>query len=168
MVLNVRSLRRAVAALMISVTITTPAWPSPLSDGVSAFHRGDFPVAFRRLRPLAERGQPEAQALLGFMYEHGSGVPQDRVLAARWYSSAAEQGHAGAQYQLGLLYDKGHGVPQSAVIAYKWLNLATAHAEPRERDYYTRIRDAVASKLNPAQLAQAQWLATSWTPKRVW
>lgn len=165
MVLNVRSLRRAMAALVMSITIATPSWPGPLSDGVSAFHRADFPTAFRKLRPLAERGQPEAQALLGFMYQHGSGVPQDQVLAAHWYSSAAEQGHVGAQYQLGLLYDKGHGVPQSAVIAYKWLNLATARAEPKERDYYARIRDAVSSKLDPAQLAQAQWLAASWTPK---
>jgi hypothetical protein len=87
-------------------------------------------------------------------------------MAARWYLSAAEQGHVAAQYQLGLLYNKGRGVPQSSVIAYKWLNLAAACAEPRERDYYVRIRDAVAFKLDAEQLAQAQWLAASWAPKR--
>jgi TPR repeat protein len=148
------------------VAAAAPSWSSAFSDGVVAFRRSDFPTGFRKLRPLAERGQAEAQALLGYMYEHGSGVPQDQVMAAHWYSSAAEQGHVGAQYQLGLLYDKGHGVPQSAVIAYKWLNLAAARAQPRERDYYVRIRDAVATKLDAAQLEQAQWLAASWTPKR--
>jgi uncharacterized protein len=162
-----RTISSALAALMMLVAAATPSWPSAFSDGVVAFHRSDYATAFRNLRPLAERGQPDAQALLGYMYQHGSGVPQDQVIAAHWYSSAAEQGHVGAQYQLGLLYDKGHGVPQSAVIAYKWLNLAAARAQPRERDYYVRIRDALASKLDAAQLEQAQWLAASWTPKRV-
>ena len=162
-----RTISSALAALMMLIAAATPSWPSSLSDGLIAFRRSDYPTAFRKLRPLAERGQAEAQVMLGYMYEHGSGVPQDQIMAAHWYSSAAEQGHVGAQYQLGLLYDKGHGVPQSAVIAYKWLNLAAARAEPRDREYYVRIRDAVATKLDAAQLAQAQWLATSWTPKRV-
>src|SRR5262249_13018814 len=116
--------------------------------------------------PVAGGGTAEAQAILALMYQQGSGVPQDAVMAAHWYLSAAEQGHVGAQYQLGLLYDKGHGVPPSAVIAYKWLNLAAARAEPRERDYYVRIRDAVASKLDAEQLAKAQGLAPRWAPKR--
>jgi len=158
--------RSALAAVVMLVSAAAPAWPSSLSDGASAFRRGDYVTAFRKLRPLAERGQAEAQAILALMYQQGSGVPQDAVLAAHWYLSAAEQGHVGAQYQLGLLYDKGHGVPPSAVIAYKWLNLAAARAEAREREYYVRIRDAVASKLDADQLAQAQLLATSWVPKR--
>jgi uncharacterized protein len=155
------------AAVVMLVSAATPSWPSSLSDGASAFRRGDYVIALRKLGPLAERGQAEAQALLALMYQQGNGVPQDAVMAAHWYLSAAEQGHIGAQYQLGLLYDKGHGVPPSTVIAYKWLNLAAARAEPRERDYYVRIRDAVASKLDAEQLAQAQWLAASWVPKRI-
>ena len=154
------------AVLMMLVSAGTPAWPSSLSDGASAFHRGDYVAALRRLRPLAERGHAEAQAILALMYQQGWGVPQDAVMAAHWYLAAAEQGHVGAQYQLGLLYDRGHGVPPSAVIAYKWLNLAAARAEPRERDYYVRIRDAVASKLDTEQLAQAQFLSASWAPSR--
>jgi len=87
------------------------------------------------------------------------------VIAAYWYECAAEQGDPAAQYQLGLMFDKGHGVPRSSVIAYKWLNVAAAHAPRGERDYYTRIRDAVASKLNNAQKAEAQALSYDWLPK---
>jgi TPR repeat protein len=165
-VLKARQHVGILAVLVTLVSAATPSWPSSLSDGASAFRRGDYVIALRKLRPLAERGDAEAQALLAFMYQQGSGVPQDAVMAAHWYLSAAEQGHVAAQYQLGLLYDKGHGVPPSTVIAYKWLNLAAARAAPREREYYVRIRDAVAFKLNPEQLAQAQWLAASWTPRR--
>ncbi|MGC1095551.1 MAG: SEL1-like repeat protein [Pseudolabrys sp.] len=42
---------------------------------------------------LAERGNAQAQAILGFIYEHGRGVPQDYAAAVRWYVSAAEQGY---------------------------------------------------------------------------
>ena len=165
MVLKAKRHVGILAMLMILVSAATPSWPSSLSDGASAFRRGAYVIAVRKLRPLAERGDAEAQAILALMYQRGSGVPQDAVMAANWYLSAAEQGHVGAQYQLGLLYDKGHGVPPSAVIAYKWLNLAAARAKPWERDYYVRIRDAVAFKLDAQQLAQAQLLSAGWSPK---
>jgi TPR repeat protein len=67
---------------------------------------------------------------------------------------------------LGLMFDKGHGVPQSFVLAYKWLNLAAAHAPKRDRDYYLRLRNAVASKMTSYQVVEAQRLALGWTPGR--
>jgi TPR repeat protein len=82
-----------------------------------------------------------------------------------WYTCAAEQGHATAQYLLGLMYDKGHGVQRSDILALKWLNLAAAHAPPRAKEYYTRIRDAIAAKLTAAQADEAQWLASNFVPK---
>jgi TPR repeat protein len=114
--------------------------------------------------PRAERGDANAQTRLGFMYEHGRGVPQDYVLAVYWYTAAAEQGHPTGQYLLGLMYDKGHGVLRSDTLAYMWLNLATAHAPPHAKEYYSRLRDAIASKLSPAQVAEAQWLASTFVP----
>jgi uncharacterized protein len=69
----------------------------------------------------AAAGNARAQGLLGFMHEHGHGVPQDFAIAAEWYTRSAEQGDPTAQYWLGLMYDKGHGVPQDAVLAHKWL-----------------------------------------------
>jgi len=154
-----------VTAFLLLLAIGAPAQASAVSDGIAAFRRGDFLTAVQILGPLAEQGNAEAQALLGFMYEFGRGVPQNAVVAVHWYVCAAEQGNAAGQYYLGLMYHKGHGVPRSAVLAYKWLNLAASHAPPNDRDYYIRIRDAVASKLNDAQLAEGQWLAYNWVPK---
>jgi len=127
--------------------------------------RGGYDAATRALFTQAARGNPRAQARLGFMYEYGRGVPQNYVTAVRWYQAAAEQGDASGQYFLGMMFEKGHGVPQSDTLAYMWLNLATSHAEPRVRDYFAHIRDAVANKLSPAQMGDAQWLALSFTPK---
>jgi TPR repeat protein len=101
-----------------------------LKQGVAAFNRQDYMVAAQILTRYAERGEPSAQAYLGFMYETGLGVPQNYTDAAMWYRRAAEQGDSLAQYSLGLPYDRGFGVPRDIVEAGKWLNLATAGARP--------------------------------------
>lgn len=154
----------------MSVLVVTTAAQSSLAQsptgGVTASGRSGYTVDARRLWTRAERGDARAQVLLGFMYANGRGVPQNDVMAARWYEFAAQQGHPTAQHLLGLLYDKGQGVPQDDVLAHMWLNLAAARARPRERDYYARLRDAVATKMSPAQLAEAQWLAFRWRPGR--
>ncbi|MFZ2090401.1 MAG: hypothetical protein WB525_15740 [Pseudolabrys sp.] len=67
---------------------------------------------------------------------------------------------------LGLMYDNGHGVMKNDVLAYKWFNLAAAHAPAGSREYYLRIRDAVAAKLTAKQVAEAQWLASGFVPRR--
>jgi uncharacterized protein len=139
-------------------------WAAPRASGSASLTRGSDTAAAGRALPLAEHGDARAQAFLGFMYEHGRGVPQDYVAAVYWYTCAAEQGHVTAQYLLGLMYDKGHGVERSDALAYMWLNLAAAHAPPQARDYYARIRDAVAAKLTAAQLDEAQWRATGFFP----
>src|SRR5258705_5146091 len=143
--------RMVLTGFALWVAVSEPARADALSSGQLAFQRGDYSAAARMLIPLAERGNAAAQTLLGFMYAYGRGVPQNVVVAAHWYQCAAEQGNATAQYQLGLIYDKGLGVKRSAILAYTWLDLAASHASAVERDYYYRVRDAVASKLNPAQ-----------------
>ena len=61
------------------------------------------------------------------------------------------------------MYDKGHGVPQDFILAYKWLNLAAARSSTRERDYFLRLRNAIASKMSPVQIAEGQRLAMLWS-----
>jgi hypothetical protein len=57
-------------------------------------------------------------------------------------------------------------VPQDFVLAYKWLNLAAAHAPKRQRDYFLRLRNAVASKMSLDQIVVGQRLALLWAPGR--
>jgi hypothetical protein len=152
-------------AALLAVTATSVAEAGPLQDGMAAHHRQDYVKAERLLRPLAMVGNPKAQAYLGFMYEYGRGVPQSYVEAAIWYCLAADQNNAYAQYLLGLLYDKGHGVPRDYVEAYKWLSLAVARAPRADRENWTRIRDAVASKMTVQEIALGQRLATDFRPR---
>jgi len=156
---------KSVLALLLSVPLVAVA-----TVGAHAAD-GQKPVVVKRseasgvepLRKQALRGNARAQTELGFRYATGHGVPQNRDQAFYWYSRAAEQGDPDGQYLLGLAYDKGHGVSSDVVRAYMWLNLAAARST-RRATYYTRIRDAVASKLTLAQLEQGQLLATQWRP----
>jgi uncharacterized protein len=120
----------------------------------------------RRMMALAQRGDAHAQAILGFMYANGRGVPQSYDVAVDWYGQSAAQGDATGQYLLGLMYDKGFGVIPNVILAYKWLNLAAAHAPLPVRDNILRLRDAVASKMTRAQLESGQQLAVDFVPVR--
>lgn len=143
-----------------------PAHADSLGRATAAYSRGDYVRAVGALSAPALRGNAHAQALLGFMYENGFGVPQAYDAAAELYQRAAAQGDPFGQSRLGLIYDKGHGVPQDDVLAYKWLNLAAAHASKRERDYYLRLRNAVATKMSSDQILAGQRLALLWAPGR--
>jgi uncharacterized protein len=154
--------------LMLLIFPLVGAWPAKadsFGDGVAAFQRGDYVRAARALEPAAQRGDPRAQALLGFLYDNGLGRPQAYVAAAGLYIRAAEQGYPPAQYLLGLMYDKGHGVPQDVVLAYMWLDLSAANATKRDREKVIRLRSAVMSKMTAAEIVKAQGLALHWTPK---
>src|SRR6202011_1386824 len=111
-------------AALIGVATALPANGSCLSQGKAAFSRGNYALAAQLLAPFARRGNPRAQAMLGFMYENGLGAPQAYDVAVEFYAGAAERGDPSGQYLLGLMYDKGHGVDRDDVLAYKWLNLA--------------------------------------------
>jgi TPR repeat protein len=107
-------------------------------------------------------------ARVGFAYETGQGVPQDYASAAYWYSRGAECGDPNAQHLLGLMYDRGFGVPLDHMEAHKWLNLAAARASRPNREYYARIRNAVASKMTFPEVIEAQRRAREWWHVRAW
>jgi TPR repeat protein len=170
--LNVITSRRTLPTILCVIllfgALTTHAAfaDGRLTRGIAAFSRGDYVRAVAVLSAPSLRGNARAQGLLGFMYENGFGVPQAYDVAADLYQRAAAQGDPFAQNRLGLIYDKGHGVPQSVVLSYKWLDLAAAHAARRERSFYLRLRDAVASKMSSDQIAEGQRLALLWAPER--
>jgi TPR repeat protein len=150
-------------SVVLALATTVSIHAAPQETASAKLERDGFVGTARDLAPLAARGNARAQAMLGFLYETGQGVPQAYEVATYWYCRAAEQGNSTAQYLLGLAYDKGHGVPQDDIAAYKWLDLAAARAPKNLREQFARLRDAVASKMNRNQIRAAQWRALSWS-----
>jgi uncharacterized protein len=59
-----------------------------------------YAEAARRYRKAAERGDADAQALLGLLYELGRGLQQDFVEAHKWLDLAASRVQADKQKDL--------------------------------------------------------------------
>lgn len=154
----------AAAGITILALAAGAAQAANVRSGIAALDRQDYTRASLIFFPLAERGEPQAQAYLGYMYQTGRGVPQNYTEAAYWYRRSAEQGYGPAQYWLGLLYDKGQGVPRDIVEASKWLNLSTASANGPDRGPRMRMRDAVTTKMTRGEIAQARLRAVQWAP----
>jgi TPR repeat protein len=164
-------MRRPSAALIIiiSLLIAVPVFAGLIEDATEASKHGDYKTAYSLNKQLAEAGDAKAQFLLGAGYYSGEGVPQDYAEAMKWYRKAADQGHASAQYNLGILYAEGQGVPQDYVLAHMFFNLAVSRYPASEQDKRKKVihnRDLAASKMTPAQIAEAQRLAREWKPKK--
>ena len=160
-----QTVRRCLPAVSVIVLIGAApiAHADALAQGTAAYSRGDYVRAAQELSPLAQRGNAKALGLIGFLYEHGFGEPQDYDAAADFYTRGAVQGNPFAQAMLGLMYDKGHGVPLDVILAYKWLNLAAAGTQGHDQESFARLRDAVASKMSKDEIAEGQRLALNWT-----
>ena len=76
------------------------------------------------------------------------------------WRAAAGAGDRRAMLALGRLHLQGLGVVQDYVEAHKWLNLAASRGEAAALEE----RDALASKMTPAQVAAAQERAAAWRP----
>ncbi len=72
--------------------------------------------------------------------------------AADWLKKAADQGNPESLRSLGVLYGMGKGVPKDFVRAYSLVSVAVALGNSEA----TAIRDYIAKKLSPHQLATAE------------
>src|SRR3954465_15892672 len=104
-----------------------PAWAG-VKEGVEAWQAGNFDAAVKEWRPLADKGDPDAQFNLGQAYKLARGVPAaDLRLAQSWYEKAAQQGHAQARANLGLILFQ-NGERQRAL---PWIRKAAEDGDPR-------------------------------------
>lgn len=78
----------------------------------------------------AGTGDPAAKAYLGFMFQHGYGVPQDNKTALRYYREAARDGNGYALAMLGRMYLHGWSVQQSSREAYKYFTKSAETQNP--------------------------------------
>jgi len=134
------------------------------------------PIIYELVEKAAKKGNAVTQFSLGVMnyplelgswyssfFDDSKGNPAEALI---WYRRAAEQGAFDSQVALGIAYEGGIGVPQDYVEAHKWYNLAAPRSEYADlRTDTIKRRDALALKMTPAQIAEAQELAREWKPK---
>ncbi|HEX8258550.1 MAG TPA: SPOR domain-containing protein [Allosphingosinicella sp.] len=97
--------------------------------GVDAWQAGNYAAAIKEWRPLADKGDADAQFNLGQAYKMGRGVPANIKIAGGWFQKAAAQGHEHAQTNYGIiLYDTGN-----RAAALPWLKKGADRGDPRSQ-----------------------------------
>lgn len=84
-------------------------------EGLAAFESGDYPKAYRLLKPLADQGDPEAQCIIANLYHLGLGLERNISAAIQWYRHSAEQGYGIASNNLAGIFMTGE---HNGVIDY--------------------------------------------------
>ena len=145
------------------------SWAEAVRSSAEAMAKARTPVEYDAAEMFSHFAEAVANARynLAIMYRNGKGVQQNYAEALKWFRLAAEQGQADAQYNLGLMYRDGERVPQDYVQAYMWLNLAVSQIPASEKencDVTAKERDRVASRMTPAQIAEAQRLTRAYEP----
>lgn len=121
-----RRMWNAIAAVALAGSAGAPAI-ADVKAGVDAWQAGNFAGAIKEWRPLADRGDADAQFNMGQAYKLGRGVSQDLRVARSWYQKAADQGHDQAGANLGLiLFQSGE-----RAAAMPWIRKAADSGDPR-------------------------------------
>jgi TPR repeat protein len=113
----------AAAPSAAPVTVAAPN----VRAGIEAWQAGNYALAIGNWRPLADRGDADAQYNIAQAYFLGRGVPQNANLAEQWYARAARQGHEQAQANYGLLLFQ-NGRRREAM---PWIEQAANRGDPR-------------------------------------
>lgn len=125
-----RPLMLAVSALLLSAPL--PVLAQSEDDIIALetrlmFARGDYATMVPKLEELAARGHPRAQAILGYLYEKGLGLPKDEVRGYELTLAAAEQGYATALHNVGSYHQDGLaglGVDEAKARDWYWKAVA--------------------------------------------
>lgn len=121
----------------------------------------DYQQALHWHRKAAEQGKADAQYVVGAMFYTGNAVKPDQRQAVAWFRRAAEKGHAEAQHALALMYRyHAAGLPQDKVLAYMLWSLAAAGGNANALEQ----RAAIARRMTPEQIEEAQTMARAWRP----
>lgn len=133
-----------VLLLIGSMLLSAPVWASPdlVLDEIERLIRlRDFNQAVSRLKPLVQKGNPEALYRLAGLYRSGRGVGRDLEKATELYHAAAVAGHADAQFALALLIEKSNDSPSSRSEARRWYQKSAAQGHQRAAKKLEQFQD---------------------------
>jgi TPR repeat protein len=98
-----------------------------LKAAQAAMDANQYAEAAAMLEPLCAAGNPDAQSMLGVLYQIGIGVPSDGKRAATLLKAAAESGVGLAAHNLATLYATGApGITPDTQLSRRYNRMARA------------------------------------------
>jgi len=167
-----------------------------LESAKRAYEQKDYASALKDFSALAEKGNAEAQVLLGRMYLTGRGVAKDPDTGLKWFKAAATQGNAEGEFLLGSMYllprsdnaeglrwvrlaaDQGNQDAQMLLGKTYMDGLPELPRDPIQGEMWLRLaaKDnlpfyeaqlaSAEREMSPDQIAKGKALAGAWKPKQ--
>ena len=116
---------------LIFLFFSTTALSETFEEGLDAYNKGDYNLAFDILITHAEEGHLQSQIIIAEMYSNGEGTNKNSGAAQYWkeqvfytYKSYADEGNAAGQYLVGEKYYTGDGVEKDMNQAIKYTRLS--------------------------------------------
>ncbi len=106
------------------ILLATAARCETPEDGLKAYDAGNYALALKIWKPLAEAGNAEAQFRLAYMYGEEKGVTKDKAAYLHWMLAAARQGHPAAEFWMGFSSEWGTEAPLDIHEAARWFRLS--------------------------------------------
>lgn len=120
-------IHKYLVAAVLGAWLSLPASAQSVRAGIEAWQHADYTHAVAIWRPLAEKGDADAEFNLGQAYRLGRGVPTNLAAAQTWFERAAAKGHVDAQTTLGLMLFENGDRPGGV----RWLKQAAEKGDPR-------------------------------------
>lgn len=160
--------------------------PNPVSDftqkdryklGLRWYQQGQYNIAKKMWKPMAQNGDCDAEYALGLLYFNGLSVRKSHSTALKWWGRAARQAQPQALNSLGVVYShfrvpyttldckKGCGEAKNLTNAYKWFGLAIDYGPPREIKFAQKSIDRISSEMTDDQIIKAKAIIEDWEPK---
>ncbi len=126
------NVRVGVAVLLFTFSV----FPSPINagfeEGRDAYNKGDYVIAAKEFRELANPGiveeSDESKSIIEGIWD-GFTWPFRWVWKGISGGAGSKKGYAPAQLYLGMMYALGQGVPQDYSEALKWFSLAAEQGD---------------------------------------
>lgn len=191
-----RLLQQLSSRIAITLLCASLASAADLDSAKRAYEQKDYVTAYQYAAPLADKGNTDAQVLIGRLYLTGRGVVKDPDMAIKWFSTAAARGNADAEFMLGSMYL----LPRSNVSeGLKWVRLSAEQGNqdaqlllgktymdglpelPRDTvqgdmwlrlaaknnlPFYENELFAAEREMNSTDIAKGKELAAAWKPKK--
>jgi TPR repeat protein len=93
----------------------------------------DYSVSLFCHRVAGIKGVPEAQNILGEIYDNGEGIKKNKIEAFYWFKLAAQNGITDAQLELAKRYENGTGVSKNSHNSLHWYQIAAVNGNEKAK-----------------------------------
>tara|TARA_B110000908_G_scaffold119103_1_gene139587 strand:- start:2383 stop:2886 length:504 start_codon:yes stop_codon:yes gene_type:complete len=121
-------------AIILFILFGTHVFAQDFNDALTIYKTGEKTIAIKMFKQLSDKGDLKAQDMLSSIYNHGSGVKEDKAKAYKYARLAAVNQSLGSidqkargQYIVGYSYAFGFGVKTNYSLAYMWMAIANSN-----------------------------------------